>query len=71
MSGELVEAVVLALAMAGPQPEVEHVVTLTLQLWGGDLSLSVIQEIRGAVKGVLEAIDREPECRYLTDGGSQ
>ena len=59
MSAELTEALVLGLAMAGPVPEVERVVTLTLYVYARPLSLELIQEVRNGAKRVIDAIDRE------------
>lgn len=59
MSAELVEALVLGLAMAGPGAGVERVVTLALHQYGRPLSVELIQEVRNGAKRVIEAIDRE------------
>jgi len=53
--------------MAGPGAEVERVVTLTLYLWGGELSVGVIQEVREGARRVIEAIDREFDYSDLTN----
>ena len=45
--------------MAGPVPEVERVVTLTLYVYARPLSLELIQEVRNVAKRVIDAIDRE------------
>ena len=65
MSAELTEALVLGLALGGN--DVERVVTLTLHQYARPLSLELIQEVRGAVRNVLDAIDREPMC---SNGGT-
>ena len=55
----------LGLALGGN--DVERVVTLTLHLYARPLSVALIQEVRGAVRGVLGAIDRESMC---SNGGT-
>jgi hypothetical protein len=55
----LTEALALGLEMAGPVPEVERVVTLTLYVYARPLSVELIQEVRNGAKRVIEAIDRE------------
>ena len=67
MSAELTEALVLGLAMAGPVPEVERVVTLALHQYSRPLTLALIGEVRGAARGVIDAIDRESMC---SNGGT-
>lgn len=59
MSDELAEALVLGLAMGGPDAGVERVVTLALHQYGRPLSLELIQEVRNGAKRVIDAIDRE------------
>ena len=57
----------LGLAMAGPSPGVERVVTLTLYLYGRPLSVTLIQEVREGARRVIEAIDREFDFSDLTN----